>query len=45
MLAKELYLHFRKLPLAVAVALDEEKLGAEGLGEGFGNECKGHCGV
>ena len=30
---------------AEAVALDEAELGEDGQREGFGNECKGHCGV
>ena len=43
--AKEPYLHSLRMPLAEAVALDEEALGADGLRDGFGNECEGHCGV
>ena len=43
--AKEPYLHSLRLPLAQAVALDEAELGAVGQGDGFGNECEGHCGV
>ena len=43
--AKEPYLHSLRLPLAEAVALDEEALGAGGQADGFGNECEGHCGV
>ena len=43
--AKEPYLHSLRMPLADAVALDEETLGADGLRDGVGNECEGHCGV
>ena len=43
--AKEPYLHSLRMPLAEAVALDEEALGTDGLRDGFGNECEGHCGV
>ena len=43
--AKEPYLHSLRMPLDEAVALDEAKLGGEGQGDGFGNECEGHCGV
>ena len=43
--AKEPYLHSLRMPLAEAVALDEAALGADGLRDGFGNECEGHCGV
>ena len=43
--AKEPYLHSLRMPLAEAVALDEETLGADGLRDGFGNECEGHCRV
>ena len=43
--AKEPYLHSLRMPLAEAVALDEEALGADGLRDGIGNECEGHCGV
>ena len=43
--AKEPYLHSLRMPLAEAVALDEEALGADGQRDGFGNECEGHCGV
>ena len=43
--AKEPYLHSLRMPLAEAVALDEETLGADGLRDGVGNECEGHCGV
>ena len=44
-LEKTPYLHTLRMPLAEAVALDEETLGADGLRDGFGNECEGHCGV
>ncbi len=43
--AKEPHLHSLRMPLAEAVALDEGALGADGLRDGFGNECEGHCGV
>ena len=43
--AKEPYLHSLRIPLAQAVALDEADMGADGLRDGFGNECEGHCGV
>ena len=43
--AKEPYLHSLRMPLDEAVALDEAEMGAEGLRDGFGNECEGHCGV
>ena len=43
--AKEPYLHSLRMPLAEAVALDEEALGTDGLRDGLGNECEGHCGV
>ena len=43
--AKEPYLHSLRMPLAEAVALDEANLGADGLRDGFGNECEGHCGL
>ena len=39
------YLHMLRMPLAQAVAPDEDALGADGLRDGFGNECEGHCGV
>ena len=44
-LHKTPYLHSLRMPLAVAVALDETRLGADGQRDGFGNECEGHCGV
>ena len=44
-LDKTPYLHMQRMPLAQAVALDEAELGAVGQGDGFGNECEGHCGV
>ena len=44
-LDKTPYLHSQRMPLAEAVALDEAALGADGLRDGFGNECEGHCGV
>ena len=43
--AKEPYLHSLRMPLDEAVALDDEKLRAEGRKDGFGNECERHCGV
>ena len=43
--AKEPYLHMLRMPLAQAVALDEQNMGAGGQKDGFGNECEGHCGV
>ena len=44
-LRKTPYLHMLRMPLAEAVALDEEELGRDGQRDGFGNECEGHCGV
>ena len=44
-LRKTPYLHMLRIPLAEAVALDEEVLGRDGQRDGFGNECEGHCGV
>ena len=44
-LRKTPYLHMLRMPLAQAVALDEAQLGVDGLRDGFGNECEGHCGV
>ena len=44
-LNKTPYLHRLRMPLAQAVALDEEEMGADGQRDGFGNECEGHCGV
>ena len=41
---KEPYLHPRRIPLAEAVARDESQ-GTLPLGDGFGNECEGHCGL
>ena len=43
--AKEPYLHPLRMPLAEAVRQDETELGTGGQGDGFGNECEGHCGV
>lgn len=43
--AKEPYLHPRRIPLAEAVMRDEADLASVGQGNGFGNECEGHCGV
>ena len=42
---KEPYLHPRRIPLAEAVMRDEAELESVGQGDGFGNECEGHCGV
>ena len=46
-LVKEAYLHRRRLPLKEAVVLDEAVALGETLdgGDGFGNDCSGHCGV
>ena len=44
-LDKTPYLHSQRLPLAEAVALDEAEMEPDGQGDGFGNECEGHCGV
>ena len=44
-LRKTPYLHMLRMPLAEAVALDEEVFGRDGQRDGFGNECEGHCGV
>ena len=44
-LDKTPYLHMLRRPLAEAVALDEVGPGDDGLRDGFGNECEGHCGV
>ena len=44
-MSKTPYLHMSRMPLAETVALDEAVLGADGLRDGFGNECEGHCGV
>ena len=44
-LNKTPYLHSLRRPLAEAVALDEVALGDDEQRDGFGNECKGHCGV
>ena len=38
------YLHPARLPLAEAVELDQMQVAMD-LGDGFGNECEGHCGV
>ena len=41
------YLHRSRKPLAQAVALDRVEIESQGrldLGEGWGNECEGHCG-
>ncbi len=43
--AKEPYLHSLRMPLDQAVALDEAQMGFGQQGDGFGNECEGHCGV
>ena len=42
------YLHRRRKPLAQAVALDTMEIESQGrfdLGDGWGNECEGHCRV
>ena len=44
-LNKTPYLHMLRMPLGQAVALDEAKMGLDGMSDGFGNECEGHCGV
>ena len=43
--AKEPYLHPRRIPLPEAVRLDREEMDSGADGDGFGNECEGHCGV
>ena len=43
--AKEPYLHSLRMPLDQAVARDEAQMGFGQQGDGFGNECEGHCGV
>lgn len=42
---KEPYLHSLRMPLDQAVALDETQMRFGQQGDGFGNECDGHCGV
>ena len=42
---KEPYLHPSRIPLSEAVSFDEAALGDDEHGDGFGNECEGHCGV
>ena len=44
-LNKTPYLHMLRMPLGQAVALDEAEMGLDGMSDGFGNECEGHCGV
>ena len=44
-LDKTPYLHTLRRPLTEAVAADEAEMGEDGLRDGFGNECEGHCGV
>ena len=42
------YLHRRRKPLVQAVALDTVEIESQGrldLGDGWGDECEGHCGV
>jgi hypothetical protein len=42
------YLHRRRRPLAQAVAADRIEIESQGrfdLGDGWGDECEGHCGV
>ena len=41
---KAAYIHPARIPLSQAVAVDEMQ-GHLPLGDGFGNECEGHCGV
>ena len=41
MFRKHAYLHHRRIPLADAVMLDMEQV----EGDGFNNECEGHCGL
>lgn len=43
--AKEPYLHSLRMPLDQAVARDEAQMGFGQQGDGFGNECEGHCSV